>query len=153
VLPDPGLISTFDANDKRKSMIGTVPGFAGNRFKKYEDAASDGNPAYVMRMAEMYLIRSEAYFFSNEPQKALDDINAVRMRAGVSSYTDVDFFESKIANEYRWEFFAEGHRMRILAHMGLLENTLFTDPFRAIYPIPQRELNLDNNKLVQNPGY
>ncbi len=153
VRPESGLISSFTMGDKRKPMIGTVTGFTGNRFKKYEDNASDGNPAYVMRKAEMYLIRSEAYFFSNEPQKALDDINAVRTRAGISAHADVTGFETKIADEYRWEFFAEGHRMRMLAHLGLLETVLATDAFRRIYPIPQRELNLDNNKLVQNPGY
>lgn len=40
-----------------------------------------------MRLAETYLLRSEAYFWNDQPDQAADDLNAVRTRAGCAPYT------------------------------------------------------------------
>ena len=37
---------------------------------------------YLYRLAEAYLLRAEAYYWLNEPNKAAEDINRIRKRAG-----------------------------------------------------------------------
>lgn len=154
VRPDPALIASFEIGDQRRNLIAPVPGFVGERLIKAEDFSSNANPAYIMRMAEMYLIRAEAKFLSgSDPVGALADLNAVRTRAGLSPHADGSNFVNKLLNEIRWEFFGEGHRMRALARLSKAEEVLGIEAFRKIYPIPFRELNIKGNKLVQNPGY
>ncbi len=154
VRPDPALIASFEPGDQRRKLIAPVTGFVGERLIKAEDFSSNANPAYIMRMAEMYLIRAEAKFLSgSDAAGALADLNAVRTRAGLSPHADGSNFVNKLLNEIRWEFFGEGHRMRALARLNKAEEVLGIQSFRKIYPIPFRELNIKGNKLVQNPGY
>ncbi len=154
VRPDPALIASFEPGDERRNLIAPVPGFVGERLIKSEDFSANANPAYIMRMAEMYLIRAEAKFLSgSDVAGALADLNAVRTRSGLPPHADASNFVDKLLNEIRWEFFGEGHRMRALARLNKAEEVLGIEAFRRIYPIPFRELNIKGNKLVQNPGY
>jgi len=153
VRPDPALIESFQEGDSRRNMIAPVEGFVGDRFIKAEDIANDANPAYLMRIAEMYLVRAEARFKSGDEAGALEDLNAVRTRAGLAAHEDASDFENKLLDEIRWEFFAEGHRMRELVRLGKAEEVLGIESFKRIYPIPFRELNIEGNQLSQNPGY
>jgi starch-binding outer membrane protein, SusD/RagB family len=153
VRPESGLISSFQTGDTRKALIGPFTGTVGQRFLKYESNSDDANPAYVMRIAEIYLARAEAQFFSNNLPAALADLNAVHTRAGLPLYTTTDNFAQKLADEARWEFFAEGQRMRALVRLGLAESVLSIDAFRRIYPIPFSQLNFEENQIEQNPGY
>ena len=43
---------------------------------------------YVMRLAETYLVRAEAYVWKGQKDLAMADINSVRMRAKCSPYTN-----------------------------------------------------------------
>lgn len=153
VRPDPRFVRTFLPGDRRRELIASVPGFTGERFIKAEDFSNDANPAYIMRIAEMYLLRAEANIRLNNLGAALADINRVHTRAGLAPYTDTDNMETKLLDEIKWEFFAEGHRFRSLARMAKVGEVLGYESFRRIYPIPFRELNIDGTLLVQNPGY
>lgn len=152
-LPDPSLIDSFDPADLRRNLITEVDGFVGERFFKAEDFANDANPAYVMRIAEVFLISAEAKFFLGDEAGALADLNAVHTRAGLAALTDASDFANKLADEYQWEFFAEGQSLSALARLGLVNSVLGIEEFRRIYPIPLRELNIAGNLIAQNPGY
>lgn len=153
VRPDPELIASFEAEDSRASLIAPVDGFVGDRFIKAEDFSNDENPAYIIRMAEMYLLRAEAKFNTGDTDGALADLNAVRTRAGLPGHANTDDFINKLADEIRWEFYAEGQRFRSLVRLGLAQQVLGLQDFQRIYPIPFRELNIDGNQMAQNPGY
>ena len=153
VLPDPALVASFDAADVRRSLIAPVDGFVGERFIKAEDFANDANPAYIIRMAEIYLISAEAKFFQGDEDGALADLNAVHTRAGLAAYADATDFVNKLADEYKWEFFAEGQRLGAITRLGLFEAIMGVENFRRIYPIPFREFNIAGNQMTQNPGY
>lgn len=154
VRPEPSLIESFEEGDERRALIDFIDGFNGERFVKAEDFSNDANPAYIIRMAEVYLIRAEARFRQGDEDGALEDLNAVRTRAGLEAHDDTDDFIQKLADEYLWEFFAEGHRFRSLVRLGLLEQEAgIAADFRRIYPIPQQELDVEGDNLTQNPGY
>lgn len=153
VRPDTNFIASFEEGDVRRQFIGLVEGRPGNRFLKAEDASNDANPAYILRTAEMYLLRAEARFFLDDLDGALADLNAVHTRAGLDPYDNAGNFLNKLADEWGWEFFQEGFRFRTLVRLGLMEEVLGYEPFRRIYPIPFRELVIEGTELVQNPGY
>lgn len=72
----------------------------------------------ILRLAEMYLNRAEAYAKQGKVEEALDDVNTIRRRAGLSGnalYTQSDLSGSLSAldvvlRERRLEFAFEGHR-------------------------------------------
>lgn len=69
----------------------------------------------VSRLAEMYLNKAEAYAKQGADQQALDEINTLRIRAGVEPYTLNNLPEGKtvldvVLDERRLELAFEGHR-------------------------------------------
>ncbi|MBW3571767.1 MAG: RagB/SusD family nutrient uptake outer membrane protein [Gemmatimonadetes bacterium] len=155
------LAAAFEAEDERRPVAVSRQGsrFYGN---KYTDVASGTDDVPVLRLAEMYLIRSEAAARMGQLPQAIADINVVRERAGVapldaSGMTQEEVLLANLA-ERRRELFYEGHRFfdlrrfmdipSVSAYMSALGLT----GFRLLFPIPQRELDA-NSALVQNPGY
>ncbi|WP_121808929.1 RagB/SusD family nutrient uptake outer membrane protein [Mucilaginibacter kameinonensis] len=119
----------------------------------YRSPATD--PAYVIRIAEEYLIRSEARAQLNKLADARIDLNAVRDRAGLTATTAVSQADILLAieNERRIEFALEGHRWFDLVRTGRAAAVLgVTDATKNILPIPVDQLNVDP-ALTQNPGY
>jgi tetratricopeptide (TPR) repeat protein len=119
----------------------------------YRSPATD--PAYIIRIAEEYLIRSEARAQLNKLDDARFDLNAVRDRAGLTATTAVSQADVLLAieNERRIEFALEGHRWFDLVRTGRAAAVLgVTDTKKNILPIPVDQLNVDP-ALTQNPGY
>lgn len=119
----------------------------------YRSPATD--PSYIIRIAEVYLIRAEARAQQTNYTGAQDDINAVRERADLTPITVSTTEEAILAieKEIRFEFFAEPHRFFYLVRNELLEEKLnITNPKKALLPIPNPQIVVDN-VLVQNPGY
>ncbi|QEM14202.1 RagB/SusD family nutrient uptake outer membrane protein [Mucilaginibacter rubeus] len=119
----------------------------------YRSPATD--PAYIIRIAEEYLIRSEARAQLNKLADARIDLNAVRDRAGLTATTAVSQADILLAieNERRIEFALEGHRWFDLVRTGRAAAVLgVTDATKNILPIPVDQLNVDP-ALTQNPGY
>jgi hypothetical protein len=63
---------------------------------------------YIFRLAETYLLRAEAYWWSGQPALAMADINAVRTRANCAPYTDANQIDittvlDERARELYWE--------------------------------------------------
>jgi starch-binding outer membrane protein, SusD/RagB family len=125
------------------------------RTQKYRGEATRDNPAYIIRVAELHLIIAEANGFT---QAGIDALNEVRTNRGLSAVALVDFanataFEDAILDERKAELNFEGHRMFDLARLGRTEDVLDVEAFRAIFPIPDREIVATKGVITQNPGY
>ena len=124
------------------------------RTQKYRGEEAKDNPAYIIRLAEMYLIRAEA----NGRTAGLDDLNTLRTQRGLTALepmkvaTEGDFLNA-VLEERRAELNFEGHRQFDLARTGKIKEVLDIDEFRGILPIPAREIATGQGKIKQNPGY
>jgi hypothetical protein len=132
----------------------------GYHFIKYAVVNADikaSNPflnfgvnAYVIRLADTYLMEAEALGGTGARAQAL--LDAVRIRAGVAP---VPVSIAAILNERRLELAGEGHRWFDLVRTGEAAAKLafkgFTPNKNEVFPIPVTEFN--NTKMVQNPGY
>lgn len=130
------------------------------------------SPRYF-RLAEMYLIKAEAYAKTNQVQKALDNVNIIRERAGLSgdqlfrldnmqgygSALDIVLDEKRL--EYNLEccrsfdVFRNKRTMdrSYLAYQGWSGPAII--PYtsnRIVHQVPQTEIT-QNPKLLQNPGW
>jgi hypothetical protein len=118
---------------------------------------------YMMRLAETYLLRAEAYFRAGAPQKAADDINVLRARAHAQPIDASDVNLDFILDERARELVIEESRRLTLSRMGkLVDRTRQYNPqsgssiqdYNALFPIPQTAIDANiNAKLEQNPGY
>ena len=131
----------------------------------------DGNPMLsspvLCRWGEVILNRAEAYARRGLDAKALDDVNAIRTRAGIPTYSvgDLQGYDNVtdiVMDERRMELAWEGHR-----HFDMCRNKLSMDrryagaqPYKIvdptkelhiIYPIPNNEWTVSG--IQQNPGY
>lgn len=161
------LVMAFDPNDSRKTKwTGEYNNLTGKYYYpyKYKVKSSDIITEYsmVIRLAEMYLIRAEAFAHEGQHALALDDINVIRKRAGLlNPLTDLSPTEclTEIVKQRRLELFTEwGHRWMDLKRIGragiilsLLKGATWqqTD---ELYPIPQNEVSRNTN-ISQNSGY
>jgi hypothetical protein len=134
---------------------------------KYNDPANGTNDVYVIRLADILLLKAEALANQGDLDGALDLVNQVRDRVRLPHKSSSDQTEvlEIIANERRLELAFEGHRWFDLVRTGkALEvmnsqkdgqgNPLNYDvqPYQLVYPIPQEQIDL-NPFLTQNPGY
>jgi hypothetical protein len=106
----------------------------------------------VVRLAEMYLVRAEANFRNGTAVGAtpLEDINTIRARAGVPLLTSLTL--NDILLERRRELAFEGQLLHDVKRYRQSVGSLPYNSPRLIYPIPQRELDV-NSQLTQNEGY
>lgn len=153
--------AAFEAGDERRPVAIKQSGsrFQGN---KYTDVSAGTDDVPVLRLAEMYLIRSEAAARLNRLPEAIADINVIRLRAGVAPLAaTVSTTEAVLlANlaERRRELFYEGHRFFDLKRFMDIPSvatymaSLGLTGHRLLFPIPQREIDA-NPALTQNPGY
>jgi hypothetical protein len=115
------------------------------------------DPAYILRIAEQYLIRAEARAKKATPDLvgALSDLNAVRTRATVATLSGLSQSDLILAieKENRVEFAFEAHYWFDLVRTKRANAVLgVTDTRKWIFPIPYNDLQADKD-LVQNPSY
>ncbi len=169
IWPDNTFLSTYAANDIRKStsmiVTGSPTGLA-TRFCPSKFAnASQRDHLPVLRVAEIYLNKAEALVRSTNSinTEAIALLNAIRQRsfpAGLkpppftaASFATVDALITAILSERRWELAFEGHDSYDKIRIGIAPNALLSDPRKWVMPIPRREIDLTNNLIIQNPGY
>lgn len=119
----------------------------------YRQPGSD--PSYIFRVAEAYLIRAEARAQLDDLAGAYEDLNAVRLRAGLAPLEPSikDSLLLAVENERRLEFALESDRWFDLVRTGRAGEVLnISESFRYLMPIPIDQL-LADDALVQNPGY
>ncbi|MGB3617557.1 MAG: RagB/SusD family nutrient uptake outer membrane protein [Catalinimonas sp.] len=162
MLVDPSLVEYFYPGDTlgpdaRGVLISNA---SRARFLKYDDRTNSTDPAYIMRLAEMYLIRAEALALRGEPADGLGDLNVIRERAGLEPITvgegetlTQEAFDTALLNEYKYEFYAEGLRFFALVRRGRLADVGITEEFRRVFPIPLQEIQIPGNLIEQYPGY
>ncbi len=161
----PSLIQSFPLNDKRLGAWIVTKTVTGQRyyypFKYKQRVSSPVTEGYiVMRLAEQYLIRSEAAVKLSQMNVAIRDLNIVRSRAGLQPFTseDASAITDSLLLENRRELFTEwGHRWLNLKRTGKVNDVLsvvkpFWANWAALYPIPEAEI-LKNPNLIQNPHY
>ncbi len=123
------------------------------RTQKYRGEQTKDNSGYVLRLAEVYLIRAEA----SGRSAGLPDLNTLRESRGLADLTGADVpdstsFLNAVLDERRAELNFEGHRLFDLARTGNVGSILGAG-VNPIMPIPQREIEGTNNIVKQNPGY
>ncbi len=164
----PNLLGAFESGDERlNNWVGHYSdGIQTYAFPfKYKVQTSTATEEYytVLRMAEQYLIRSEARTHQGDLEGAKSDLNVIRNRAGLEHTTAMDEASLLLAieQERRIELFAEwGQRWLDLKRIGRADAVLapiktdwqLTD---VLYPIPLDQILRDSNmdQSDQNPGY
>lgn len=176
--PSDALVNSYDPLDERRNVTvfnqlnETIRGTAYNvpfsryYFRKYWDVTVEGefttsesnNDFPVIRYADVLLMYAEALNETNQSDDALDAINKVRNRAGLTDLSALsgDAFLNAVLEERKRELAAEGHRWFDLVRTGKLEEIVsaakpgvMPQARHYLFPIPQRERDLNPN-LPQN---
>ncbi len=160
------LINSFSNDDLRKQKWIAPVVFNGvtyYRAEKYKNRGGNNLTEYsiIFRLEEVFLLLAEALTQQDKIVEALPYVNATRQRAQLnlltSSITKSALLD-EILIENKREFFTEvGHRFIDLKRMGKLNNLQTTKPnwkdIHKLWPIPQKEILLNDNLKPQNPGY
>ncbi|WP_236973607.1 RagB/SusD family nutrient uptake outer membrane protein [Membranihabitans maritimus] len=133
----------------------TVPGSLTSR------ARDTYRENYIIRLAETYLLRAEAYLGQNDLINAAADINVVRHRAHAPDVNPSDVNIDYILDERLRELAFEEYRSVTLRRLGLLvERCKKYNPliqyqdYHNLYPIPFSEIEKNTGSVLeQNPGY
>lgn len=119
---------------------------------------------YMVRLAETYLLRAEAYLENNQAQLAADDINVIRRRANASEVAagdvNIDYILDERVRELGLE---EKRRLTLMRTNTIYDRVIRYNPFYVeqgmqehfnLWPIPADEIEGNRGaELVQNPGY
>ncbi|WP_298418781.1 RagB/SusD family nutrient uptake outer membrane protein [uncultured Kordia sp.] len=142
---------------------GEVDAHAGDDFV-VSDPRLAGNDWIVLRYSDVLLMHVEAIMAggnSTAVPAALSSFQLVRNRAGLTT-TVTNITKQELLDERRVELAFENHRLFDLIRFNEAQTVLSTFStangynFNAtdlLLPIPQREINLSNGVLTQNPGY
>jgi hypothetical protein len=165
----------WSPNDALVALLNN-PAIGGNRNTLIAQTAPPGNlwygklyyrnplgtdPAYVIRIAELYLIRSEARAQQGNligPNSAQSDLNAVRARANVAASTAATLDDILLAleKERQVEFPFEADRWFNLVRTDRAQTVLgLPDKHLYLFPIPYNETLVDPGLAGanRNPGY
>lgn len=180
--PTDDLVKSFEAGDVRKdlSLATSYVNASGQTVqasyvKKYFDTPvvnnDNGNNIPVIRYADVLLMYAESLnevgYQATGP--ALTYLNQIRTRAGLKAKTTADIpdqqsFRLAMEQERRVEFAFEGQRWfdlvrtgRAIAVMNSKKDqirlvNLLTDN-NLVFPIPQSQIDINKDKIKQNPGY
>lgn len=179
---------TFDKNDKRlEVLVGEFVGTDGKLYNKEnpgtvlqtgampikygEDPAATGEESQIdwiiYRYADVITLLSEAIVRNDNvvTQEAVDLLNMVRSRAGISTYNfsdikGVDDFLDKVLLERGHELWFEGARRTDLVRYGRYieyarkyKGSVTAQDYMNLMPLPQSVINESRGTVIQNPGY
>lgn len=167
--PTEELYNSFSAIDKRLPVFFTKG--SDNKFycNKWVDPSSmiantSGNNYPLMRYADVVLMYAEAYNKLNttpvDGNEAYTAVNSIRTRAGLAPLSGLtqDQLHAAILNERRLELCFEGHRWFDLVRTDTFVPVLQAKGYAAkekdmLMPVPQFEIDLNQNLLPNNPEY
>ena len=118
----------------------------------------------IVRLADMYIMRAEAYLRKGDATSALADVNTVRAsRTARPDVTPPDLTEMNLdllLRERGFEFYWEHQRRTDMIRFGAYEGTWTektdTDVKKRLFPIPQSAIDgasANQGYLDQNDGY
>ncbi len=129
----------------------------------FENLDSPENDYVLLRWADMLLVKAEALLRQGNAGEALTIVNELRAQRGTTPLASLD--EASLLAERGREMYWEGWRRNDQIRFGTFLAPHPSDPsagfpqvkgqsepFRVLYPIPQRALD-SNSNLSQNPGY
>jgi|SRR5690625_516150 len=129
---------------------------------QYPDTRVADSDIILYRLADLFLLKAEAYAAINQPQNALEYLNKVRERAGVPAYseTNQELLQREILDERGRELFHEIKRWYDLrrAHaLGVIDVYEYVPNLRGqntpLYWPVHIEMLSRNDRLVQTEGY
>ncbi|GGF09509.1 RagB/SusD family nutrient uptake outer membrane protein [Hymenobacter cavernae] len=175
------LYNLFATNDTRKATITRLTGSrrAYNFTTKYFDkgmtsTVDSGNDWIELRYADVLLMYAEVQNELGNTAVAFTYLQQVRTRAGLTTPETLrgnqGAMRLAIEQERRLELYNEGHRWFDLLRTGRLltvmnahfASNLSNDeigsgnsvqPYEQLFPVPRYQVNLNPNKITQNPGY
>lgn len=125
---------------------------------KYFRIRDSGDHFFMMRLAEVLLVRAEALVRAGGTDftEPLQFVNAIRGRAlleplELESVASAEQMLQIITQERRSELAFEGHRWHDIVRTGEYQLLGLTEA-QTRWPIPQGEIDVNSN-LSQNPGY
>ena len=120
----------------------------------------------IIRYADIILMMAEASNELGDTATAVNALEQIRARARDGgnaatvlphiSYVSQAQMRQAIKDERRWEFAMEGYRFNDLVRWGdaiSVLGGLGYQPKNALYPLPQKAIDLSGSVLVQNPNY
>lgn len=131
------------------------------KYKNWDSSRPQDEYSMVLRLAEQYLIRAEAFARQDRLEDAKADIDALRNRAGLGGLPDdigKETLLAEIEHERFRELFGEwGHRWLDLKRTGRVDAVLGAvkpgwQSYQQLYPIPRIETDRNGN-LHPNPDY
>lgn len=169
------LIATYAPTDKRFTSwiasvkVGTKTYYYPAKYKAGSAITTLVEYDIVLRLAELYLIRSEARAQQNNltgAGSAVSDLNVIRSRAGLpdTTITAQQDILNAILLERRKELFTEwGHRWFDLKRTGKMDGVMQVyapvkgttwESYKSLYPIAQKQIDLNPGMTgQQNLGY
>ena len=175
-LPTADLVAAYENGDIRKNASLAETYTRNNQVindpytVKYKDipfAERDAdNNWMVLRYAEVLLLYAEALNELNggPDNEAYKMVNLVRQRAGLDSLANgmskADFALA-LEHERQVELAFEGHRWFDLVRTGRalqvmnahFDGSITIQPYQLLFPIPQRQININPTVIFQNEGY
>lgn len=164
----PDFVNSFEAGDARSTSWIQFDGtyYLPYKYQAYYDGTDRAEYSTVMRLAEQYLIRSEARARQGgDLSGAIADVDTIRNRAGLPLITNTnpgisqgDLLDA-IEKERKAELFTEwGHRWLDLKRYGHVVTALSgiktgLNSDDELYPVPQSEFDKNPQLGDQNPGY
>jgi starch-binding outer membrane protein, SusD/RagB family len=142
-------------------------GASGFACKKYiigsgSDVCSMSAPnnSYLLRLADIYLLKAECLVELNRPAEAAPVLDPIRRRAGkagISNTLSQSEMRDAVRLERRRELALEQQRWFDILRWGIAYDVLANqgitlEPDRRLFPIPGTEIALNKN-LVQNTSY
>jgi starch-binding outer membrane protein, SusD/RagB family len=173
------LFNLFPSNDLRRDItvgikggykdasgnfIALLPTTSQSYTKKYLTPVATANDSRanwkVIRYADVLLMYAEALNENGKTSEALIQLNKIRTRAGVPTYSNLtkEDARDKIYLERRLELAFEGHRWFDLVRTGRAYSVMQPygmKPNMTVFPIPISQVLLINNPTIfpQNDGY
>ena len=171
-LPTQAFINLFEAGDTRlNDYVGVVPDtnpfYFSTKYEVSPTGANDGGSDHlIIRFADVVLKYAEALNEENRTTEAIEQLNRVRFRAGLSGTTATSKTEVRAAirQERRLELTGEGKRWYDLKRYGTaieVMNSFFAstnvevtiNENNLVLPIPQSQIDTDPEVIIQNIGY
>lgn len=178
--PSESLVNAYEPNDVRKA--GTIMFVPSTLWDGFEAPTTWTNPRYnykayqssimeswntdkgltaknlrILKYSDILLIRAEAAFHIGNTTEALDRVNEIRFRAGLTDATTVTL--QSIWKERRLEMAMEHDRWfdivrtrQAQAAMAADGKTFITGT-HEVFPIPQQQIIASGGRLMQNNGY